>query len=185
MPGSRRRILLTVAAAILLVGGGLWLGASRWAPMTPAPAPIRTSAKIVPKHKVFSPGEIAELQADATESCKCARAATDQQGKTACWAEFERTRSTYPGAQATSPCGSLSPQWACFGDGEDGCVITKYSAFEDVSFCTPEEAREVEGAIAKAYEAGNRNDLAVMRRFERAYREGRKPLSSFEGGCAG
>jgi hypothetical protein len=129
---------------------------------------------------------LASLQVLATDSCKCARTATDESGRKACWADFEKIKAANPtGMVSVSPCGSLSPQWSCFGGSIDDCVITKYSYHDEVSVCTAEEAREVEAALAQAYKAGRYDELAIMKRFERAYREGRKPRSAFEGGCAG
>jgi hypothetical protein len=129
---------------------------------------------MAPIPKVIGPAEIAALQVQATEACKCARAADDKDGEKACWADFDRVRAAHPGGSEVSPCGALSPQTACFGDGIDDCVITQYSNYDGVSFCTPEEVEEVTAALGRAYEAGERNELAVLKRFHQAYRRGRK-----------
>jgi hypothetical protein len=183
--GTRRWLLAALAAMVLIVAGASWLTVSLGNAEAPAVERAQPSAKIIPKDKIFTPDELAHLQVQATESCKCARSAADDQGKKACWAELERIRTTYPGGTSVSPCGSLSPQWACFGAGEDNCIITKYSTYDEVSFCTQEEAREVEDAIGRAYRAGDKDELAIMKRFERAYRAGQKPSSRHHGECTG
>lgn len=163
------------AAAALAAAGGLWLGLSpRDAPAATAPIP-----------KVIGPAEIAALQVQATEACKCARAADDRDGEEACWADFERVRAVHGDGNEVSPCGALSPQTACFAGAEE-CVITQYSNYDGVSFCTPEEVREVTAALGRAYEAGESSELDVLKRFHRAYRAGRKagPPRSVHG-CAG
>lgn len=174
-----RTILLVAAAAILIATGAIWLSHARLAGIPSVP-------------KVIGPAEIAQLQLQATQSCKCARSATDKAGKKACWADFERVRAAHPtDSDAASPCGALSPQWACFA-GTDDCVITHYSIYEEAIFCTPEEVREVDAALTRAYHARGTNvviikdELEIMKRYARAYANGRAPGAiRSEGGCAG
>lgn len=170
-----RRILLAAAAAIL-IAGAVWLNHPR----------LDRHAGIPVVPKVIGPAEIAQLQLLATQSCKCARSAADKDSKKACWADFERVKAAHPSnGNVVSPCGALSPQWACFA-GADDCVITRYSMYEEANFCTPEEVREVETALSRAYRAGPMNELEIMKRYARAYASGRAPATTrSEGGCAG
>ena len=107
--------------------------------------------------------------AQATEACKGAGS-----GRSGGVRRFWPTGGSGPdmGRKLGSPCGRSLRKRPLLRAEE--CVITEYSNYDEVSFCTPEEVKEVTAALGRAYKAGETNELAVLKRFHQAYRGGRK-----------
>jgi hypothetical protein len=134
----------------------------------------------------FGRSALPYLQAEASEACKCARAATDPNGKKSCWTEFENKTKNRT-SEFVSACDPISPRGICFGSKGEACVVVEYSSRSEYSFCTQDEARIVEAGMEKAMNAGEQDEDAVLRRFYEQFRRGRsvQNVGAASDGCAG
>jgi hypothetical protein len=145
-----------------------------------APPPSGRTSAAAP----LSKPDLIRLQREAASACKCARATADPNGKKGCWAAFEREKANREAGTFISPCGPISASGVCFRDDMDACVVTDYSSSPEFSFCTQEEAKLVEAALAKATPD---DEEAVMRHFHEQFRRGEsaQPSRGADHGCAG
>lgn len=142
-----------------------------------------------------APTQIAAFTVQAEQACRCARTRSDEPGKKACWAGFERAIAPWPQTTEGSLC-EFSFDGVCLGedlDGEAPCIIKGWQGpvGGPGSICTQAELQTAEAVFYEASQRYSKDpteenpDEALKRTLAAFARNDRIALRRTPGGCGG
>ena len=173
-------------AAIIAIGGSIWLAVPPFTPDHPGHDAAPEGAPVP-----AASFDTEKLQQLAQASCKCARAGGISEAKTrACWADYKQAINGLDIYRAATACAPISIEIDCIATDEgEKCVLVSYGYD---AICTGAEASLVENAYhaatqeaeargeTDAWKAGNDALQDVLEKLRRG--EPIAPVASI-GGC--